>query len=308
MASVRPMRLDDIDSVRDIDVQAFTTYMRQGGRDTALEPRTRENIRACLELNPAGCFIAEAGGPVGFIFSRRWGDIGWIGVFGVHPGRHGQRIGRQLLERATAHLAAAGCTAIGLETMADSHANVGMYLRRGFRMLQPTALFVRGVEPPTRKLTFTLLSKLEPEPAYAAVTHLSRAVLPGLDYRSEAANAQEHRWGETLFFGWPEPWACAIVRTVPRRAGKSVKPVAEVAALVVLPEARPRLAEVFEALEAFAWDRGLPQVFAPVHTSDWMALDTLRAGNFRLVYTSMRMVIKGSYSCPAGVDLSRWAM
>jgi carbamate kinase len=129
---IRPMLPDDADAVRAADLRAFGPYF-QLKRIEHMPMRTHRNVAGCLALYPAGCFVAEEDGIAGYVFSRVWGAIGWIGVFGVTADRPGQGIGGQLLAAAIESLRGSGCTTIGLETMPDSPSNVGLYAGRGFR-------------------------------------------------------------------------------------------------------------------------------------------------------------------------------
>mgnify|MGYP005843237173 CR=1 FL=1 len=297
MVSIRHMRPDDADAVRALDALAFA----------AAAPRTRENVFACLALNPLGCFVAEDGGPVGYVFSRRWGQVGWVGTFGVHPCRRGRHIGLELLQAALASLQAAGCTTIGLETMPDSPYNVGLYARAGFRLTFPTLTLTRRTRPPLRPPPYALLSQVGEEAGLAAARQTSLAAWPGLDYGPEAANARRFAWGQTLLIGWPAPWALALVRTAPRREGPA-ESVADVSALAVAAPARAQLPQALQAVDAFAADERLGAVRLAVNASDGAALQTLLAQGFRVAHVRLRMLLQGESVCPPGVDLSRWAM
>ena len=304
---IRLMNDDDVDVARSLDALAFLQYSRQTGRGDTVALRTRENVLACLHLNPDGCFIAESGRGVGLIFSRRWGTVGWVGTFGVHPDWQGQGIGRRLLTEAVSHLKASGCTIIGLETMPDSPYNLGFYTGFGFRPIFPTLILEKKVPETVEGSALVSFHRAPGEIGFATVTQISQSVLSGLDYAPEAKSAVEHGWGETLLIGQPEPWSTAIVRTVPKREG-SVQSTAEVSALAVQPESRPQLAMAIRALEAFVCERGLQRVRLATNSADWEALRHLRGLGFKVVRLSQRMVLHGQDYCPTGVDLSPWAM
>ncbi len=305
--SIRPMLPGDVDAVRELDAQAFTGYLRQRGVQDSRPLRTRENVLAGLAINPEGCFVAEADRPVGYIFSRCWGLLGWVGVFGVHPDRHGQGIGRRLLTAAVARLEAAGCTTIGLETMPDSPYNVGLYTSMGFRPGFSTLTLEREVQAPAGDAPFRLLSQLEQGAALAAVTAISQEARPGLDYAPEALNALRFSWGETLLMGWPEPWALAIVRTIAAREGQG-ETSAAIGTLAIRPAARGRPLEVVQAVESLACERGLRRITVAVNAADWVTLQMLREAGLRIVHLGLRMLLRGQWESSPGVDHSRWAM
>ncbi|MDI7276519.1 MAG: N-acetyltransferase [Anaerolineae bacterium] len=304
MLTIRAMRPDDADAVRLLDALAFTPYMQQRGA-RAGQPRTRENILANLALNPEGCFVAEDEGLEGYVFSRRWGRIGWIGTFGVEPRRHGQGIGRQLLSRAFAGLDAAGCRAIGLETMPDSAYNVGFYARAGFEPANVTLTFEGHIAAPAPPAA--PLSDLVPNVGLAAVSAVSRAAMPGLDLAPEARNALTYGWGETLLVGWPEAWATVTLRTVPKREGAPAS-ILEVDALAIRPEAAKRLHEALGAATAYGAARGLGTLRVPANAADRRAIREMLDLGLVVSHVALRMLRRGHYRCPRGVELSRWAM
>ncbi|MGD9937514.1 MAG: GNAT family N-acetyltransferase [Methanoregulaceae archaeon] len=86
--SIRPMLESELGEVIRIDEQAFTAHY-------SLRPRTMTNVAYASRPNPGGCFVARSGGiPVGFIFSRTWGSIGWVGTFDVDTAHRVQGVGR----------------------------------------------------------------------------------------------------------------------------------------------------------------------------------------------------------------------
>ena len=307
MVSIRRMIAADTDAISQLDALAFTAYLRQKGHSGPVPTRTRGNVLACLNLNPGGCFVAEADAPIGYIFTRVLGATGWIGTFGVHPDCQGRGIGRLLLTAAVEGLQGAGCTTIGLETMADSPYNVGFYSRFGFLLTLPTVLLAKETGPFATVPPFTVLSQLENEEALSAVTQISQAACPGLDYAPEVSNARAYAWGETLLFGGPQPWAFAVVRTTPKGEG-AVESVADVSALVVRSKAGERLIAALQAVEIFAHSRGFGQVSLAVNTADGEALQQALGYGFRVRNIALRMVLDGKYTLPAGRVLSKWLM
>ena len=307
MVSIRRMTAEDIAVVSQVDVLAFTAYSRQKGHSGPLPARSYRNVLACLNLNPTGCFVAETDKPVGYIFTRTWGTTGWIGTFGVHPDYQGQGIGRSLLAAAVEHLQRARCTTIGLETMSDSPYNVGFYSRFDFLPTFPTVLLAKETGAVATAPPYTLLSRLETGEALSAVTQISQAACPGLDLAPEASNAREYGWGETLFVGWPQPWAFAIVRTAAKAEG-SVASTADTSALVVGSKAAADLVPVLRAVEAFVQGRGLEHVGLAVNTADGEALLQVLDYGFRVSAVVLRMILAGKAIPPMGRVLSKWLM
>jgi ribosomal protein S18 acetylase RimI-like enzyme len=307
MATIRLMQPSDWQQVAQLDVLAFNTYNQKTGKAISNNPRTQANLHACLAMNPKGCFVAETDRICGFIFSRAWGKLGWVGTFAVDPESHGGGIGRALLAAAVNGLETAGCTTVGLETMPDSPYNVGLYTRFGFNTVYPTLYLTRTPAASQIDLQVSLLSELDEEPALASVSALSQAARPGLDYALEANNARTFGWGETLLFGWPQPWGFAILRTRPIRTGGDPV-VCQVVSLAIVPEERRSLAEVLQFVCSYAFRSGAGQVELPANTVDPQALHTILDEGFRVGRANLRMVYRAGYERQAGIDLSRWIM
>jgi ribosomal protein S18 acetylase RimI-like enzyme len=308
MTAIRLMTPDDVDAVRRLDVQAFLHYMRKAGHGGPSPMRTRDNVLACIALHPQGCFVAEKGrNLVGYIFSRTWGKMGWIGVFGVRPDNQGQGIGSLLLRRATESLDTAGCTTIVLETMPDCPANVGFYARNGFRPAYSVVTLTKQTAKPRAHQPYALLSSLHHETALRAVSAISRAAAPGLDYAPESRNANQFGWGDTILVGWPEPWAAVIVRLAAKREGDQ-EPAADAAVIVGTPQARQRLPEILGTIETFAAEGELQWLAARIDTVDWATCKGMLDYGFSASHVSLRMVLRGKTACPAGLNLSRCAM
>ena len=86
--------------------------------------------------------------------------------------------------------------------------------RLGFCPVSSTLILEKPTNFSVASITYEKLSLLPKEKALSAISTLSYIVWNGLDYSIEAKNADEYRWGETLLFGWPEPWGIAVIRTV----------------------------------------------------------------------------------------------
>ena len=175
-----------------------------------------------LAKDPEGCFVAEVDGRfAGHVFSRRWGAVGWTGTLGVLPAYQGLGVGRALLRRSREHLLAGGCRYVGLETMPDSAANIGLYLGEGYRVDRFTLGWIKSLDSgtcPTKPSsvreasagrsaergtrTATMSSSWatveDGSDWLSALAGLADAVLPGLDFGPEAHLLLEHGLGDVL--------------------------------------------------------------------------------------------------------------
>jgi len=218
---VRPMTEADADLVRRADRVAFAPYRQTHGQDPSLA-RTREVVLWNLAKDPEGCFVAEVDGRfAGHVFSRRWGAVGWTGTLGVLPAYQGLGVGRALLRRSREHLLAGGCRYVGLETMPDSAANIGLYLGEGYRVDRFTLGWIKSLDSgtcPTKPSsvreasagrsaergtrTATMSSSWatveDGSDWLSALAGLADAVLPGLDFGPEAHLLLEHGLGDVL--------------------------------------------------------------------------------------------------------------
>ncbi len=298
MPSIRPMTLNDLAQVAKLDALAFNTTLRN-----------YRHLKASLHLNPAGCFVATTtnGEPIGYAFSRIWGCLGWIGVLGVRPDHQGKGFGKTLVRTTIKHLQDAGCKIIGLATEAQKPNDVGLYIHLGFLPGFPTLELSKTTEHPQESLPFIFLSQLNTDTALKAVRQISQEVKTGLDYTSEASNAYNYQWGETLFFGWPQPWAFAIVRTSPTRESSDDK-VMQIAVLAIPKDARKRLPEVLRTIEELASYKNYSQICIAVNASDPNTLQQVVMSGFRVRNLLIPMTLDHPPEAPTGIDLSRWIM
>lgn len=307
MVSLRQMIPADIETVVQLDMHAFSAYRRQMRNNSPVLARTRRNVLANLKMNPPGCFVAEADKLVGYIFTHIWGTTGWIGTFGVHPNFQGLGIGKSLLTTAVEYLQEASCVTIGLETMFEGSYNVGLYSSFGFQPTIPTVHLVKKTAPVAMASPYTMHAQIESEEASDAISKISHAACPGLDYAAVVSNARAYEWGETLLIGWPQPWAFSVVRIIPKREG-TFEPVADIEAIVIHPEAKTRLKKAFQTVESFVMDKGLKQMKLALNAADADALQQTLVYGFRVCDVMLRMVVKGENTPPAGRILSKWMM
>ena len=295
MITIRQMYLDDLEAVTEVDALAFQT-----------ERRTYQHLRACLELNPKGCFVATVteDSPIGYIFSRIWGSLGWMGVGGVHPEHQQKGIGKALFNKTVQHLQEVGCAAIGGSTQTAD--DVGIWASLGCVPGPPNLEMHKFVNPTSVNSPFAFFSQLDRELALKAIRQISQEARPGLDYSAEVCNACDYAWGETLLFGWPYPWALAIIRTDPIR--KSVTQTLRISVLAMHTAARQQLVEVFSAIEQLAYDRHYSKLEIFVDAGIPDALQQALNYGFKVKDLWIRLALHQTPPLPTAIDLSLWAM
>jgi len=306
--SIRSMSEKDLTAVAHLDSLAFSEYNQETQLLDPILPRTYDNLQAALDLNPTGCFIAETNEPVGYIFSRIWGKLGWIGVFGVDPEYQKQGVGKSLLFTCIDNLRERSCKIIGLETRSDKIYNVGLYTSSGFRLTYPTLSLTKPTYPTSDSLTYISLEEFGKDRALEKITEISRAVTPDLDYAPEVENAVIYHWGKVHFFGNPEPRAFAIIRSDPKRKS-STNTICEIDALAVRPDYRSCLDRILQSIEKYAHEQNMSQIGLSINASDGEALKKLLDYGFNIKSFSLRMTWTQSHVFPTkGIDLSCWAM
>ena len=290
---IRRMESTDLEEVRKLDAEVFSVY--------GAGMRPRENVASCLQLNPNGCFIAIDTEIIGYVFSRIWGKVGWIGTFGVAEGYRGKAIGKSLLGQVVAALRQSGCSVIGLETMPESAYNIGFYLRMGFRFTLPRLNLHRDVH--CGEADRAAVEELRAD-ELDLVAEMSAAVLQGLDYTMEV----EFRLGNPDFtvvkFTSGGVYGFAVLKGSNLTEGECLG----VHILLLNRISKMDFNLALDGIESMAHSLGRKSVSVPCSTANHQALDWLLERNYKIRRLSQRMLLCGRYSNLNGVDLSCWAM
>ena len=318
MITIRHMREEDADEVREVNAVAFWTWEKQvRGETVQMHRRTRTNVLASREKDPEGCFVAgDESRVVGFIFSRTWGGVGWFGTFAVLPEYQGQGIGQRLIGASLEYLRQDPGRVIGLETMPASPYNLGLYLRQGFQARLPTFLLTRNLEGVTTSGAdlprWSAASDGTRERWLADLREATGQIQPGLDYTKEITSNARHGLGETL-----------VLTDGARAAGLSVVELvsacedwgaerASVQVLAVHPAHTDdgALRTLLEGTDALARAHGKQSVTMAVNGQHTWALQRALQSGYRVERMVVRMVLARTDSGPstdAWVDFSRWA-
>jgi ribosomal protein S18 acetylase RimI-like enzyme len=323
--SIRRMLPDDLRAVAEIEAGVFTDWYRIHRRDPEpLPERTLQELRYATSLDPDGNFVAVAaeGALVGFVLSRTWGRVGWFGTFGVPTQLQNLGIGTSLLARAVEYLGAR-TDVFGLETMPESGANLGLYVKRGFVVTFPTIILELSLIREAERLKAVsgqdCVAWGAQEPAarkrlLRGVRKISDSLTPGLDYSREVTAIDEHHLGRTLFVvdrsGAVDGFA--IVRTAPfREDDTSGRAYVQVLAVRDGADDEDVVLRLLSGVWQVATRQGFSKVVTGVSARHPRALRLLLGNGFRCVRGAIRMV-EGS-APPAAlaqddkVHLSRWA-
>jgi ribosomal protein S18 acetylase RimI-like enzyme len=312
------MREDDADAVRILDADAFLDWERQvKGNKAQRYLRTRSNILVCREHDPEGCFVAEEDGRiVGFMFSRTWGGVAWFGTFAVHSQHQGRGVGKGLIAASMEYLQQEPGRIIGLETMAESPYNLGLYLGLGFETRLPTLMLskslVGGTANESGLACWSSADATTRERWLGQLAEASGAVQRGLDYSKEILSTDRHGLGETLIMvragqavGMSTVWTVSACENWGNDRS-SIK------ALALHPHhtTGATLRALVTGSETLARSRGKEVLTVPVNSRHAWAVDQLLRLGYRVRGMAVHMVLKGTDDgsrIDRFVEFSRWA-
>lgn len=301
--TVRPMRLEDLPAVREIDRDAFEMARRQAGASgRALRLRTLENMRAAVQRPHAGVVIEWPPGRVaGYCFTHVWGSVGWLGTLGVTPRKQGMGLGRAVTAAGLDLLHTAGCQVLALETMPESGKNIALYTRLGLHPGYMT-LLCQGSPPPSQETHFETWCGDD------ALRRVASQIVPGLDPTPAAVWLDEEGAGETLV--WREdgaPAAFAILRSTPRRL-EGAQAYLTVEAAACLPQAAIHWPRYLRETQTYAERQAKLGIVLPINAAQIDLLrDALDAG-MRVVHTRVRMATSAALERPDAILLLTLAM
>lgn len=322
--SIRVMRDADLPAVAEIEAGVFTDWYRVHRRDPEpLAERTIEELRYATSISPDGNLVAISaeGSIVGFVMSRVWGNVGWFGTFGVPTQFHGQGIGKALVACVMDHLRGRS-SFIGLETMPESGANIGLYTKSGLVAGHPTVMLEYPLLREAERIgqaraedvcAWSSQGPLARRRLAAGVREIGDAILPGLDHTVEVKAMDAHGLGETFFsLDGGDVDGYAIFRTKPFRVSDT-SGRAYIHALAVRPGADPWpvVLLLLRQMLRTAVGSGITRAVTGVSTRYPSALELLFAHGFRGLRAAIRMVDKNSppviFETSGAVELSRWA-
>jgi ribosomal protein S18 acetylase RimI-like enzyme len=318
MATIRSMHEADVDAVRQVEATAFGTWwQQQRGPLAGLTTRTRQNILSRLDHDPAGCFVAEEGGPpVGFIFSCTWGRVGWFGTFAVLPEQQGRGLGKQLIAASLDYLRQEPGRVIGLETMPESPYNLGLYLGLGFQPRLLNLLLTRSLDQsPLGQAALPRWSQADGATQQRWLAGLQEAtaqIYPGLDYSKEIVLTARHGLGETLVLqerGQATGMSVVALETSREGWGQERANV-QVMALHPAHTNAQTFRTLLAASEDLARAHGKQTLTVSVYAGHAWALEQLLRLGYRVERGLLRMVLSGADAGPSAdrfVELSRWA-
>jgi GNAT superfamily N-acetyltransferase len=305
-----PITPGDIGAVNAVFSDAFTERYRRDGMVGVRVPTLNPAIwRYAIDDAGAGAMLWRDahGDVVAFNVAHRSGTEGWMGPLAVRTPRQGAGVGTAVVRAGIAWLRATGATVVGLETMPRTMDNIGFYSRLGFTpgRLTVTVSFDAAAGPAP-----TLLGALggaEAERARVAITGLTAAVAPGVDFTREVALTQALAlgdvvllWdGDTALAGW------ALCHAAPLVEGRARE---ELRVLKCVARDEHVLAALTGPLASYARHAGCRRVAVRVQGEFPRAYRALIDLGARVRWTDLRMTLDGAVTAvtPPAIVLSNW--
>jgi len=203
MARIVPMTADRFDDMNGIDVEAWSDWATKKFGHAMVFPTKQPVYGTYLDGDPEGSFIAvdEHDLPVGYIFTRTLGEVGFFGPFGVVPRAQASHVGKALVEATVRYMERCRCTTIGLETMPETAYNLGLYSKLGFRLFTMTLRLHKEVGPGPSELPSNVEVVTHPSDALlASIRDVSRTLEPGLDQSKEVGLLRQYPLGAVLTY------------------------------------------------------------------------------------------------------------
>lgn len=128
----RPASVDELAHAEELVVRSINDLTTRHGFGAIATSRTPDFQAFCLRDDPRGAWLAEDDGEIaGFALSWVCDRLWFLAELFVAPGRQGQGIGNELLERTLQHASHAGAIDKSLITFAFNVVSQGLYVRHG---------------------------------------------------------------------------------------------------------------------------------------------------------------------------------
>jgi ribosomal protein S18 acetylase RimI-like enzyme len=203
MPSIVPMTADRFATMDKIDVEAWSNWATKKFGRAIQFPSKALVYGTYLDGDPEGGFIAldDRGKPIGYIFTRTFGKVGFFGPFGVVPGYQGIAVGKALVRATIDYMERTGCTTIGLETMPETAYNLGLYTKLGFRLFSLTLRLQKSLKSGAKNLPSNVKAVSEPtDELLAQIQRISGTLEDGLDFSKEVALLRKYPIGTCLAY------------------------------------------------------------------------------------------------------------
>jgi GNAT superfamily N-acetyltransferase len=307
-----PIAAEDIPPLNELFASAFSERYRRDGMSGVRVPPLHPAIwKFAVEGAAAGAMLWRDGlGRIGaFNLAHVSGREGWMGPLAVRDELQGHGVGQSIVRAGIAHLRAAGCTTIGLETMPRTMENIGFYAQLGFvpgPLTITLSLEAHGVsgEPPELLSTH---GGAERDRLIGECAALTARVRPGADYSRELAISLRHGIGDVALQRDASGaiTGFALFHDVPLVDGRGRE---ELRVLKCVLADAGQMVAMSRALRLQARRSGTLRVAVRMHGEYGAAFAALIADGARVRWTDLRMVLADAPEAPVarGLALSNW--
>jgi GNAT superfamily N-acetyltransferase len=320
MARIVPMTADRFDAMNRIDVEAWSDWATKKFGRAMVFPTKQPVYGTYLDGDPEGSFIAvdDDDLPVGYIFTRTLGEIGFFGPFGVVPRAQASHVGKALVEATVRYMERCRCTTIGLETMPETAYNLGLYSKLGFRLFTMTLRLHKQLGPGSSTLPTNVEVVTRPgDDVLASIRAISGTLERGLDQSKEVGLLRQYPVGAVLTYeAQGAVRGFALCYTFPDTVGLYPPSDAQDVRIRMLGMDAGRcgqddLVRFMGACEAYARSLGRATVTVPIYAEYFASLQTLFALGYRVHdgFPSLVKLARGDYHVPhpEAVSLYEWA-
>ncbi|MGD9763988.1 MAG: GNAT family N-acetyltransferase [Candidatus Binatia bacterium] len=320
MSRIVLMTADRFKAMNQIDIEAWSDWATKKFGHAIEFPTKLPVYGTYLDGDPGGSFIAldDRDQPVGYIFTRTFGRVGFFGPFGVVPRHQGSHVGKALVMKTVEYMEQSGCTTIGLETMPETAYNLGLYSKLGFRMFTMTLRVHKVLPAGSSQLPANVAVMTTPTAdLLERVRAISGTLEDGLDFSKEVALLREHPIGACLTYSvGGSVCGFALCYAFPDTVGLYPPSDPQNVRIRILAMDANRcgqddLRAFMRACENYTRSLGRTTVTAPIYAQYHDSLQTLFAEGYRVHdgYPSLVKLARGHYSVPRpeAVCLSEWA-
>lgn len=312
------MTPEDADAVRRVEREAFAAGWSRGHADRVDRPlRSLRSVHARYSKDPQGCFVAEIDRQVvGLVFSRTWGEVGWIGSLAVVPPWQRKGIGRALMELSLEYLRADPRRVLGLETDPADGRTLTIYHRAGFHAVSLSVHLVKNLEGEVAHGAalprWSAASDAQRSDWLRDLAAITGRLIPGLDYSKEIVACSQFGTGETLVLtdGSRAVGFSAVALESPSEGwGESTAYVNALALDPMIAE-EILLYTLLGETEALAAENGKTSVQLVARADQALVLGCLPAWGYAIERIGVRMIRRDCYvpvPSERDVDCSRWA-
>lgn len=203
MTRIVRMTADRFDDMNRVDIEAWSDWATKKFGQAIVFPTKKPVYGTYLDGDPEGGFIAvdDQEVPVGYIFTRTFGKVGFFGPFGVVPKHQATHTGKALIQATVDYMERSGCTTIGLETMPETAYNIGLYCKMGFKLFTLTLRLHKQLQGGASELPANVEVIARPDDRLLQqVRAISLSLEEGLDLSKEVGLLNKYPIGTCLTY------------------------------------------------------------------------------------------------------------